>query len=123
MDASSIFEEGLGKEPANYTPLSPVTFLRRAAWVYPDKTAIVHGSRRISYRDFYARVRRFAAQLRARGIGAGDTVSILAPNVPCLLEAHYAVPMVGAMAMRAVRPSPARAARMSASMAVSPPHR
>ncbi|MCR9256033.1 MAG: acyl-CoA synthetase [Alphaproteobacteria bacterium] len=97
MDASSIFEEGLGKEAANYTPLSPVTFLRRAAWVYPDKTAIVHGSRRISYREFYARVRRFAAQLRTRGIGAGDTVSVLAPNVPCLLEAHYAVPMVGAV--------------------------
>jgi len=93
----TIFDHGLGKETANYAPLSPVTFLRRAAWVYPDKTAIVHGARRIGYRDFYARVRRFASLLTARGIGRGDTVSVLAPNVPCLLEAHYAVPMAGAV--------------------------
>lgn len=95
MTDQSIFEADLGKEQANYAPLSPVTFLRRAAWVYPEKVAIVHGSRRITYSQFYERVRRFASQLAARGIGKGDTVSVLAPNVPCLLEAHYAVPMVG----------------------------
>jgi fatty-acyl-CoA synthase len=87
----------LARNPANFTALTPLGFLARAAAVYPDKVAIVDGARRFTYREFYERCRRFADALRRRGIGTGDTVSVLAPNVPALLEAHYAVPMAGAV--------------------------
>ena len=87
----------LARNPANFTALTPLGFLARAAAVYPDKLAIVDGARRFTYHEFYERCRRFADALRRRGIGTGDTVSVLAPNVPALLEAHYAVPMPGAV--------------------------
>jgi fatty-acyl-CoA synthase len=87
----------LARNPANFTALTPLGFLARAAAVYPDKLAIIDGARRFTYRDFYERCRRFADALRRRGIGPGDTVSVLAPNVPALLEAHYGVPMAGAV--------------------------
>jgi fatty-acyl-CoA synthase len=87
----------LARNPANFTALTPLGSLARAAAVYPDKVAIVDGARRFTYREFYERCRRFADALRRRGIGTGDTVSVLAPNVPALLEAHYAVPMAGAV--------------------------
>ncbi len=93
----NIFEQDLGPNPANYVPLTPTTFLRRAAMVYPDKLAVVHGERRYSYKDFLGRVCRLASALAGRGVGVGDTVSIMAPNVPEMLEAHYAVPMLGAV--------------------------
>src|SRR5688572_14472130 len=87
----------LDRNPANYTPLSPVGFLRRSAEVHPGKAAVIHGERTYTYREFDERCRRFASALARRGIGPGDTVSVLAPNVPALLEAHYAVPGVGAI--------------------------
>src|SRR5947208_3284516 len=87
----------LARNPANFTALTPLGFLARAATVYPDKLAIIDGARRFTYREFYERCRRFADALRRRGIGPGDTVSVLAPNVPALLEAHYGVPMAGAV--------------------------
>ena len=87
----------LARNPANYAALTPLGFLERAASVYPDKIAVIDGDRRFTYRHFYERCRRFADALRRRGIGHGDTVSVLAPNVPALLEAHYAVPMAGAV--------------------------
>jgi 3-(methylthio)propionyl---CoA ligase len=87
----------LGRNAANFAALTPLSFLPRAAAVYPDKIAVINGRRRFTYREFYARCRRFADALRRRGIGPGDTVSVLAPNVPALLEAHYAVPMTGAV--------------------------
>lgn len=87
----------LAKTPANYVPLTPVSFLKRAAQVFRDQTAIVHGARRISYGEFYARCRRFAHALTRAGVGRGDTVAILAANSPALLEAHYAAPMIGAV--------------------------
>src|SRR5437660_763231 len=87
---------GLGFGPANFTPLTPVAFLPRTAAVHPDRVAVIHGDRRITYRDFYARARRLASTLAARGIGAGDTVSVMLPNVPAMLDAHYGVPMAGA---------------------------
>ena len=68
-----------------------------SALVYPDKTAVIHGEARYSYRELYSRCRRLASALAARGIGLGDTVAVMAPNVPALLEAHYGVPMVGAV--------------------------
>ena len=94
MDA---YDRGLERNPANHVPLSPVSFLERAADVYPDKIAVVHGELRYTYAQFRERVRRFASQLARRGIGRGDTVAVMAPNVPALLEAHYAVPAVGAV--------------------------
>jgi len=87
----------LARNAANFTALTPLSFLARAAAVYPDKLAIVHGTARFSYRECYARCRRFADALRRRGIGPGDTVAVMAPNVPALLEAHYGVPMAGAV--------------------------
>jgi fatty-acyl-CoA synthase len=87
----------LARNTANYTALTPLAFLPRAAVVYPDKLAVVHGTGRYTYRDLYARCRRLADALRRRGIGLGDTVAVMAPNIPALLEAHYGVPMAGAV--------------------------
>jgi len=95
--ASSIYDTNLDKNPANYQPLTPLTFLERAAIVHPDRIAIIHGSLRRSYRDFYARSRRLASALAQRGIGRGDTVSVMLPNTPAMLECHYGVPMTGAV--------------------------
>jgi fatty-acyl-CoA synthase len=91
------YSVGLDKNPANYQPLTPIGLLERAAKVYPDHTAIIHGNRRTSYAEFYARARRLASALARRGIGPGDTVSVMLSNTPAMLEAHYAVPMVGAV--------------------------
>jgi fatty-acyl-CoA synthase len=87
----------LARNPANFAALSPLSFLARAAAVYPDKLAVVHGERRFTYRQFDARCHSFADALRQRGVAPGDTVAVLAPNVSALLEAHYAVPMAGAV--------------------------
>ena len=87
----------LARNPANFAALTPLNFLARAAAVYPDKVAVIDGTRRFTYREFGERCRRFADALRRRGIAPGDTVAVLAPNVPALLEAHYGVPMAGAV--------------------------
>lgn len=91
------FNTDLDRNPANHQPLTPLTFLERAASVFPDHKAIVHGGIIRSYRDFYARSRRLASALTRAGIARGDTVSVLLPNVPAMLEAHYGVPMCGAV--------------------------
>ncbi|MGH6748702.1 MAG: acyl-CoA synthetase [Methyloceanibacter sp.] len=91
------YETGLDKNPANYQPLTPLVFLERAASVHPHHTAIIHGRTRTSYADFYARTRQLASQLAARGLGFGDTVSVMLANTPAMLEAHYGVPMTGAV--------------------------
>jgi fatty-acyl-CoA synthase len=95
--ASSIYDIDLDKNPANYQPLTPLTFLERAAGVHPDRIAVIHGALRRNYRDFYARSRRLASALAQRGIGRGDTVSVMLPNTPAMLECHYGVPMAGAV--------------------------
>jgi fatty-acyl-CoA synthase len=87
----------LAKNAANFTALTPLAFLPRAASVYPDKIAVVHGAARFTYAELYARCRRLADALRRRGIGHGDTVAVMAPNIPALLEAHFGVPMAGAV--------------------------
>ena len=87
----------LARNAANFAPLTPLGFLSRSAGVYPDKLAIVHGAARVTYGRFYERCRQFADALRRRGIQRGDTVAVMAPNVPALLEAHYGVPMAGAV--------------------------
>src|SRR3972149_577029 len=87
----------LAPNPANHVPLSPISFLARSADVYPEKTAIIHGDVRCTYAQFAERCRRLASALRRRGIRPGDTVAIIAPNVPAMLEAHYGIPMAGAV--------------------------
>jgi fatty-acyl-CoA synthase len=91
------FEAGLERRPANWAPLSPLSFLARAAAVYPTKPAVIHGERTFTYAEFAARCRRLASSLQRRGIGPGDTVAVMAPNVPAMLEAHYGIPMAGAV--------------------------
>ena len=87
----------LPKTPANYEPLSPLSFIKRTAAVFPRRTAIVHGDLRQSWAETYARCRRLASALAARGIGRGQTVAIMAPNTPAMVEAHFGVPMAGAV--------------------------
>ena len=91
------YKSGLDKNPANYQPLTPLTQLSRAALAYPDHIAIIHGRRRVTYAEFYGRARRLASRLVAAGIKPGDTVSVILSNTPPMLEAHYAVPMIGAV--------------------------
>ena len=91
------YDTGLDKNPANHQPLTPLTFLERAASVFPEHPAIVHGALTRSYREFYARARRLASALTKRGVGRGDTVSVMLANTPAMLEAHYGVPMTGAV--------------------------
>ncbi|MEP9366803.1 acyl-CoA synthetase [Xanthobacter sp. VNH20] len=93
----SIYDRDLDQTPANFQPLTPLGFLERAAHVFPEHTAIIHGSLRRNYRDFYARARRLASALEKRGVGPNDTVAVMLPNVPAMLEAHYGVPMCGAV--------------------------
>ncbi len=89
----SPYDIGLDKTPANFQPLTPLTFLERSASVFPDHIAIVHGKARTRYRDFYARARKLGSALAKRGIGRGDTVSVMLSNTPAMLECHYGVPM------------------------------
>jgi fatty-acyl-CoA synthase len=89
------YDQDLDRNAANYVPLSPLSFLDRSATVYPQKVAVIHGERRITYAEMRERCRRLASALAQRGVGRGDTVSVMAPNVPALLEAHYGVPLCG----------------------------
>ena len=97
MPDSNRYENGLERGPANHTALTPCDFMARAAAIYPTRTAVVHGALRRSYAETYDRCRRLAGALLERGVGLGDTVSIMAPNVPAMLEAHFGVPMAGAV--------------------------
>ena len=94
---SNIFNIDLDKNPANFQPLTPLTLLERAATTFPLHTAIVHGKLKRSYGDFYTRSRQLASALSKAGIGRGDTVSVMLANTPAMLEAHYGVPMTGAV--------------------------
>ncbi|EJM72776.1 acyl-CoA synthetase [Pseudomonas sp. GM55] len=93
----SACEAELAPNQANYVPLSPLSFLKRAAHIYPDRDAVVHGERRYTYRQLHQRARRLASALERVGVQPGDRVAVLAPNVPELLEAHYGVPGAGAV--------------------------
>jgi fatty-acyl-CoA synthase len=94
---SCAYEQGLDRNPANFGPLTPISFLERAADVFPTRTAWIHGDMRASYAAFRARARRLAAALAGRGVGPGDTVAVMLPNTPPMLEAHFGVPMAGAV--------------------------
>jgi hypothetical protein len=91
------FDTGLDRHPANFVPLSPVSFLRRAGASFRDKTAVIDGDRRFTYGELNDRCVRLASALARRGVGRLDTVAILAPNIPEMVEAHFAVPMLGAV--------------------------
>jgi fatty-acyl-CoA synthase len=95
--ANSAYDTNLDRNPANYQPLTPLTFLERAATVFPDHTAVIHGRLRRNYRDFYSRAQRLASALTKRGIMRGDTVAVMLANTPAMLECHYGVPMTGAV--------------------------
>jgi len=98
MDATaSAYSIGLDKNAANYAPLSPLSFLNRAADVFPDHIAVVHGSRRMDYKTLYSRCRRLGSALSRLGIGKDDTVTVMLSNVPPMIEAHYGVPMTRAV--------------------------
>lgn len=85
------------RTPANFVALSPLSYLERAAYIYPHQDAIIHGSRHLSWLETYQRCRQFAHQLQKRGIKKNDTVSVLLPNIPAMIEAHFAIPMAGAV--------------------------
>jgi len=91
--AQTPYDLDLGRNPANFQPLTPLGFLERAAAVFPEHTAIIHGKLRRSYAEFYARARRLASALARHGIKRGDTVAVLLANTPAMLECHYGVPM------------------------------
>jgi fatty-acyl-CoA synthase len=97
IQATYPYENGFDKNAANYVPLTPIGFLLRTASVYPDRLAVAYGERRYSWRETLERCRRLAAALTARGVGRGDTVAVMAPNIPETFEAHFGVPMAGAV--------------------------
>ncbi len=97
MTRVNPYQADLDKNAANYTPLSPLSLLARTAYVYPKRAAVVHGEQRYTWSEVYARCRRLASALQQSGIGAGDTVAVMLPNVPAMYEAHFGVPMTGAV--------------------------
>ncbi|CAA7616105.1 putative acyl-CoA synthetase [Magnetospirillum sp. LM-5] len=97
MGGASVYEQDLDKNDANFVALTPLTFLERAAAVWPDRIALIHGARRQSWAETFVRCRRLAAGLKARGIGKGDTIAMLAANTPELFEGHFGIPLAGAV--------------------------
>ncbi len=93
--ARGPYESDLDKTAANFQSLTPLTFLERAASVFPDRMAIVHGMQRITYAEFHERARRLASALAKHGVRKGDTVAVMLANTPPMLDAHYGVPMSG----------------------------
>jgi fatty-acyl-CoA synthase len=94
---NNAYSIGLDKNPANFQPLTPLSLLSRAAQVFPDHTAIIHGRQKWTYAEYYGRARRLASALSRLGVGEGDTVSVMLPNTPPMLEAHFGVPMTRAV--------------------------
>ncbi len=97
MTKKSPYDTGLDQNRANYVPLSPLTFLERSAFVYPDKIAVIQGGRQYTWAETYARCRRLASALTRLGIGKNDTVAIMLPNTASMFEVHFGVPMAGAV--------------------------
>src|SRR6185312_3878365 len=93
----STYDRDLDRNPANFQPLTPLSFLERAAEVFPDRPAIAHGRLRRNYREFHARSKKLASALAKRGFTRGDTVAVMLANTPAMLECHYGVPMCGAV--------------------------
>ena len=94
---TNIFEQGLPRNEANHAPLTPLSFLERTAQVYPDRTAVIHGALRRTWGDVYGRCRQLASALVRHGVAKGDTVAVMLPNTPPMVEAHFGIPMAGAV--------------------------
>jgi fatty-acyl-CoA synthase len=94
---SGIFDQGLRRNAANFAPLSPLSFIERSAEVYPHRVAVVHGELRRSWAELYERCRRLASALASNGVGKGDAVAVMLPNTPPMVEAHFGIPMSGAV--------------------------
>jgi len=94
---ANIFEQGLERNAANFTPITPLLFLERSAQIYPNRLAVIHGNLRQTWGQTYERCRRLASALSLHGIGLGDTVAVMLPNTPPMVEAHFGIPMVGAV--------------------------
>ena len=94
---ANIYEQGLDRNPANYTPITPLLFLERSAQIYPNKIAVLHGKLRQTWAQTYERCRRLASALQKHGVGLGDTVAVMLPNTPPMVEAHFGIPMSGAV--------------------------
>jgi fatty-acyl-CoA synthase len=97
MSAQNAYTTGLDRNPANFVPLSPLSFLERSALVHPHLPSVVHETRRFTWGETYARCRRLASALSNLGLGKGDTVAAMLPNIPAMYEAHFGVPMTGAV--------------------------
>src|SRR4249920_3628906 len=95
MTRPSPYEVDLDRKPANHAPLTPLTFIEWSASVYPDRLAVIHGARRFTWKETYARCRRLASALAKRGIGTGDSVAVMLANTPEMYECHFGVPMTG----------------------------
>jgi len=93
----NIYQQGLDKNTANYTPLTPLTFIARTAYIYPDRTAVIHGQRRYTWGETFRRARRLASALVDHGVGVGDTVAAMLNNTPEMVECHFGVPATGAV--------------------------
>ena len=94
---SHAYDTDLDKNSANFTPLTPLSFLDKAAYVYPNRLAVVHGAERYTWKEQYARCRRLASALRKHGIGEGDTVAAMLPNIPAMVDMHFGPAMLGAV--------------------------
>jgi fatty-acyl-CoA synthase len=94
---ANIYEQGLERNSANYTPITPLLFLERSAQIYPNKVAVIHGKLGQTWSQTYERCRRLASALQKHGIGLGDTVAVMLPNTPPMVEAHFGIPMAGAV--------------------------
>ena len=94
---ANIYEQGLDRNAANFTPITPLLFLERSAAIYPNKTAIIHGKLRQTWQQTDERCRRLASALQKHGVGLGDTVAVMLPNTPPMVEAHFGIPMAGAV--------------------------
>ena len=97
MNSQNPYSIGLDKNAANYSALSPLTFIERAASVYPERTAVIYGERHQTWADTYNRCRRLASALRKHGVEQDDTVAVMLPNIPAMIEIHFAIPMAGAV--------------------------
>lgn len=95
--AANPYSIGLDQNPANYVPLSPLSFLERSAFVYPKRISVIQGSRQYTWKESYDRCRQLASALKGRGIGKGDTVAAMLPNSAPMFECHFGVPMTGAV--------------------------
>src|SRR5690625_2468081 len=93
----SIYEQGLAPRSVNHVPLSPLGLIERTAKIYPHYPSVIHGAQRFTCDETYARCRRLASALKGRGVGKGDTVAVMLPNIPAMVEAHFGVPMIGAV--------------------------